>query len=71
LKSRLSRSWAIDEVETIRAGADAGVDFSLTVSCYQADATGAACGVCDACRIRRSGFEAARLDDPTRYAQRS
>jgi 7-cyano-7-deazaguanine synthase len=62
---------SMTKAQIIRAGADAGVDFGLTVSCYQADATGAACGVCDACRIRRSGFEAARLDDPTRYAQRS
>jgi 7-cyano-7-deazaguanine synthase len=62
---------SMTKAQIIRAGADAGVDFSLTVSCYQADATGAACGVCDACRIRRSGFEAARLDDPTRYARRS
>jgi 7-cyano-7-deazaguanine synthase len=62
---------SMTKAQIIRAGADAGVDFGLTVSCYQADATGAACGVCDACRIRRSGFEAARLDDPTRYARRS
>lgn len=61
---------AMTKAQIIRAGADAGVEFGLTVSCYQADATGAACGVCDACRIRRSGFEAAGLDDPTRYARR-
>jgi 7-cyano-7-deazaguanine synthase len=62
---------SMTKAQIIRAGADAGVDFGLTVSCYQADATGAACGVCDACRIRRSGFEAAHLDDPTRYVRRS
>ncbi|MEO8003478.1 MAG: 7-cyano-7-deazaguanine synthase QueC [Betaproteobacteria bacterium] len=62
---------AMTKAQIIRAGADAGVDFQLTVSCYQADTTGAACGVCDACHIRRSGFEAAGLDDPTRYARRS
>ncbi len=44
-----------------------GVDYSLTVSCYQADGEGRACGVCDACRLRREGFESAGLTDPTRY----
>jgi 7-cyano-7-deazaguanine synthase len=62
---------SMTKAQIIRAGADAGVDFGLTVSCYQADTTGAACGVCDACRIRRAGFEAAHLDDPTRYVRRS
>ena len=62
---------SMTKAQIIRAGADAGVDFRLTVSCYQADATGAACGVCDACRIRRAGFEAAGIDDPTRYARRT
>ncbi|HEY6454950.1 MAG TPA: 7-cyano-7-deazaguanine synthase QueC [Steroidobacteraceae bacterium] len=51
----------------IQAGARAGVDYSLTVSCYQADAAGRACGKCDSCRIRRDGFRAAGLPDPTRY----
>jgi 7-cyano-7-deazaguanine synthase len=51
----------------IQAGARMGVDYSLTVSCYQADATGRACGKCDSCRIRRDGFLAAGLADPTRY----
>lgn len=51
----------------IREGARLGVDFSLTVSCYQADEAGRACGICDACRLRRSGFEAAGLPDPTPY----
>jgi 7-cyano-7-deazaguanine synthase len=51
----------------IQAGARLGVDYSLTVSCYQADAAGRACGKCDSCRIRREGFLAAGLADPTRY----
>ena len=55
------------KAQIIRAGAQAGVDFGLTVSCYQADDSGAACGACDACRIRRAGFAAAGIDDPTRY----
>ena len=44
-----------------------GVDYGLTVSCYQADALGRACGLCDSCRLRRAGFEAAGVPDPTRY----
>ena len=50
-----------------RVGARLGVDFSRTVSCYQADPAGLACGHCDACRLRAEGFAAAGLDDPTRY----
>ena len=57
------------KAQIVLAGMEAGVDFSLTVSCYQADEAGSACGVCDACRIRRAGFTAARVDDPTRYLQ--
>ena len=52
----------------IRRGAELGVDYRLTVSCYQADGDGRACGVCDSCRIRREGFRAAGIPDPTRYA---
>ena len=48
-------------------GLELGVDFSQTVSCYQADAAGLACGQCDACRLRRIGFTDAGIDDPTRY----
>jgi len=48
-------------------GARLGVDFSVTVSCYQADAEGRACGRCDACHLRAEGFRAAGLPDPTRY----
>ena len=51
----------------IREGVRLGVDFSATISCYQADSRGRACGRCDSCRIRRSGFEAAGVADPTRY----
>ena len=53
--------------EIIRAGTALGVDYSLTVSCYQADEDGLACGKCDSCRLRRQGFIDAGMDDPTRY----
>jgi 7-cyano-7-deazaguanine synthase len=53
--------------EIIRRGMALGVDYALTVSCYQADADGRACGKCDSCYLRREGFTAAGLDDPTRY----
>ncbi len=53
--------------EIIRRGMALGVDYALTVSCYQADADGRACGKCDSCYLRREGFAAAGLDDPTRY----
>ena len=56
--------------QIIRMGLDLGVDFADTVSCYQADAQGAACGVCDACRLRRGGFEQLGVTDPTRYRAR-
>jgi 7-cyano-7-deazaguanine synthase len=58
----------LTKAEIVRRGTDLGVDFGATVSCYQATADGLACGRCDACRLRRAGFEAARLPDPTRYA---
>lgn len=51
----------------IRLGLSLGLDYGLTVSCYQADAEGRACGRCDACRLRRAGFESAGIADPTRY----
>ena len=57
----------LTKAEIIQAGTRLGVDYSLTVSCYQADEEGRACGVCDSCRIRRDGFEAASVPDPTRY----
>jgi 7-cyano-7-deazaguanine synthase len=53
--------------DIIRTGAALGVDYGLTVSCYQADGYGAACGKCDSCRIRAAGFRTAGLADPTRY----
>ena len=56
------------KADIAREGARLGVDFSRTVSCYQADADGRACGRCDACRLRAEGFAAAGLPDPTRYA---
>jgi 7-cyano-7-deazaguanine synthase len=57
----------LTKAEIIRRGVALGVDYARTVSCYQASATGAACGRCDSCRLRRQGFEAAGLADPTRY----
>jgi 7-cyano-7-deazaguanine synthase len=55
------------KAEIIRAGTRLGVDYAQTVSCYQADTEGRACGRCDSCRLRRAGFEAAGIADPTRY----
>jgi 7-cyano-7-deazaguanine synthase len=57
----------LSKADIIRRGAALGVDYALTVSCYQADAAGRACGVCDSCRLRRAGFGAAGVADPTRY----
>jgi 7-cyano-7-deazaguanine synthase len=57
----------MSKAEIIRHGQALGVDFAQTVSCYQADDAGRACGVCDACRLRRNGFAAAGLLDPTTY----
>lgn len=53
--------------ETLKLGMTLGVDYSATVSCYQADDEGLACGVCDSCHLRRQGFVEAGLADPTRY----
>ncbi len=58
---------ALSKADIIRRGVALGVNFALTVSCYNADASGCACGQCDACRIRRDGFSAAGIADPTRY----
>lgn len=58
---------ALSKAEIIRQGLQLGVDYSLTVSCYQADTEGRACGRCDSCRLRRQGFEDAGVTDPTRY----
>jgi 7-cyano-7-deazaguanine synthase len=57
----------LGKAEIIRRGVDLGVDYAMTVSCYQADSAGRACGRCDACRLRREGFAAAGLADATRY----
>ncbi|WP_376695145.1 7-cyano-7-deazaguanine synthase QueC [Wenzhouxiangella sp. EGI_FJ10305] len=61
---------SLSKAEIIRRGVSLGVDYSATVSCYQADAEGLACGRCDSCRLRRAGFESAGVADPTRYALR-
>jgi len=58
----------LSKADIVREGLRLGVDFSETVSCYQADAEGRACGHCDACRLRAEGFAAAGVADPTRYA---
>jgi 7-cyano-7-deazaguanine synthase len=58
---------AMSKVDIIRTGTELGVDYSVTVSCYQARADGAACGQCDSCLLRAAGFKAARIPDPTRY----
>ena len=55
------------KADIIREGTRLGVDFALTISCYQPDGAGRACGRCDSCRLRRAGFEAAGVPDPTRY----
>ena len=57
----------MSKAEIVRQGYELGVDFALTVSCYNADKAGRACGACDACRFRREGFEGAGIADPTRY----
>ena len=57
----------LTKADIVREGLRLGVDFAQTVSCYQADAEGRACGACDACRLRAQGFAAAGVPDPTRY----
>ena len=57
----------LSKAEIIRRGAGLGVDYSQTVSCYQVDEQGRACGRCDSCRLRREGFKTAGIVDPTRY----
>jgi 7-cyano-7-deazaguanine synthase len=58
---------SLSKAQIVREGARLGVDYSLTVSCYQADDQGRACGRCDSCRLRREGFVSAQVPDPTRY----
>jgi len=57
----------LSKADIVKAGVRLGVDYSLTVSCYQADDQGRACGKCDSCRLRAEGFSAAGISDPTRY----
>ena len=57
----------LNKAEIIQQGINLGVDYSITVSCYQADEEGRACGVCDSCRLRRAGFDQAGISDLTRY----
>ena len=57
----------LSKADIIRRGVAFGVDYSRTISCYQPDPQGRACGRCDSCRLRRQGFADAGLDDPTRY----
>lgn len=57
----------LSKAQIIGQGHQLGVDYAMTVSCYQADSLGHACGKCDSCRFRRDGFAAAGLSDPTRY----
>ncbi len=57
----------LSKADIIRTGHALGVDYGLTVSCYQADELGLACGVCDSCRLRAEGFAAAGIPDPTLY----
>jgi 7-cyano-7-deazaguanine synthase len=58
----------LTKAQIIRRGIALGIDYAMTVSCYQASAEGLACGRCESCRLRRAGFEAAGVPDPTRYA---
>ena len=57
----------LSKADIIKQGTELGIDYALTVSCYQADDEGRACGVCDSCRIRAAGFKAAGHNDPTQY----
>lgn len=57
----------LTKAEIVTLGTQLGVDYRMTVSCYQADINGQACGLCDSCRLRRQGFIQAGLPDPTRY----
>ena len=57
----------LTKAEIIKQGIALGVDYSQTISCYQADSAGSACGQCDSCRFRKQGFEQAGVNDPTQY----
>lgn len=58
---------SLTKAQIIQKGLSLGVDFGLTISCYQATEKGNACGVCDACRLRKQGFDSAHIADPTHY----
>ncbi|WP_019864097.1 7-cyano-7-deazaguanine synthase QueC [Methylovulum miyakonense] len=58
---------SLSKAEIIKQGTALGIDYSRTVSCYSADHQGRACGVCDACRLRKIGFQEAKIKDPTKY----
>jgi Predicted PP-loop superfamily ATPase len=58
---------SLSKAEIIKLGTELSVDYQNTVSCYSADQQGRACGICDACRLRKIGFDAAGIIDPTRY----
>jgi 7-cyano-7-deazaguanine synthase len=58
----------LTKAQTVELGHSLGVDYALTVSCYQANEQGEACGECDSCRLRKKGFADAGVEDPTRYA---
>ncbi|MDQ3268374.1 MAG: 7-cyano-7-deazaguanine synthase QueC [Pseudomonadota bacterium] len=57
----------MSKADIVKLGSELGVDYSLTVSCYQADSDGCACALCDSCKLRRAGFKTAGIIDPTRY----
>lgn len=57
----------LSKADIVKLGTSLGVDYAKTVSCYQADTRGRACGVCDSCRLRKEGFKQANLADPTHY----
>ena len=57
----------LSKADIIRRGTTLGVDYAMTISCYNADVNGLACGLCDSCRLRAEGFAAAGLEDPTLY----
>ena len=57
----------LTKAEIIQQGTALGINYQQTVSCYSADVEGKACGVCDACRLRKTGFEQANINDPTHY----
>ena len=61
----------LSKAEIIKAGIDLGVDYSMTVSCYQADSLGRGCGLCDSCRLRMEGFKKAGIPDPSKYYSRN